>query len=60
MENNIVINMPGRDGKEETYYINQAMWQTQRDWYLAMENAIRADLVKKNQELYNLKINGRK
>lgn len=56
----MVFTIKLKSGKEETYYINQAMWQTQRDWYLAMENAIRADLVKKNQELYNLKINGRK
>lgn len=58
MEDNMVIRIPGRDGKEHVYYINKAIWQTERDWYLDMENAFRAQLVELNNNLP--KKNGRK
>lgn len=60
MEDNIVVRIPGRDGVDHIYYINRAIWQTQRDWYLDMENTFKAEIVKRNQELYNLNKNGRK
>lgn len=59
----MVFNIKLKSGKEETYYINQTMWQTQRDWYLDMENAFRAQLVELNNNLpkkmleSNIKIN---
>lgn len=52
MEDNMVFTIKLKSGKEETYYINKAMWQTQRDWYLDMENAFRAQLVELNNNLY--------